>query len=218
MSVIAIIGAGPGLGAATARRFGPEGFTVALVSRTPEKLQKLCEELAADGVTAHAFPADVEDPAALTAALKRVAADLGPVEVLQYSPVPRMDFLRPVLEITTEQLAAATNFSIIGSATAVQAVVPAMVEAGRGTILLANGSSAVTPNANYAGTSVAFAGESAYGLMLHEALAPQGVHVGQLIIPGAIDGDDPLFASDALADRLWAMHTERGEYRRTVGA
>ncbi|WP_198346991.1 hypothetical protein [Nocardiopsis dassonvillei] len=65
--------------------------------------------------------------------------------------------------------------------------------------------------------STAFAWESAYGAMLHEALAPENVHVGQLIIPGAIGGGDPLYAPEALADRLWAVHTERGPFRTTVG-
>lgn len=41
MPVIAIIGAGPGLGRSIARRFGREGFTVALISRTAPKLDRL---------------------------------------------------------------------------------------------------------------------------------------------------------------------------------
>ena len=48
------------------------------------------------------------------------------------------------------------------------------------------------PNRNVAGTSVAFSGESAYGQMLHDALAQQNIHVGLHIIPGAIGGGDPL--------------------------
>ncbi len=45
------------------------------------------------------------------------------------------------------------------------------------------------------------AGETAYGAMLHDVLGPRNIHVGQLIIPGAIGGD-PLYAPEALADRL----------------
>ena len=122
-----------------------------------------------------------------------------------------------MLETTVEDLRAATEFSVLGSATAVHAVLPGMQELGRGTIILPNGSSAATPNLGVAGTSVAFAGESAYGAMLHEALRPQGIHVAQLIIPGAIDGADPLFASEALADRLWNLHAQPGHFRTTVG-
>ncbi|MFT4295158.1 MAG: SDR family NAD(P)-dependent oxidoreductase [Micropruina sp.] len=217
MSVIAIIGAGPGLGAATARRFAREGFSLALISRTPEKLSSLREELAAEGIRTSGYAADVQDTAALCAALQAAASELGPIEVLQYSPVPRKEFLRPVLETSADDLAAAAAFSVIGPVTAVQTVLPGMEELGRGTILLVNGSSAARPNGNVAGTSIAFAGESAYGTMLHDALAPRNIHVAQLIIPGAIGGGDPLYAPEALADRLWAIHTDRGPFRTTVG-
>jgi NADP-dependent 3-hydroxy acid dehydrogenase YdfG len=216
MTSIAIIGAGPGLGFATAHRFGREGFAVALISRNQDKVDEMARALAVDGIEAGGYAADVRDRAALTSALDSAAADLGTIEVLQYSPVPSREFLRPVLETTVGDLAAATEFSILAPAAAVGEVLPGMAGLGRGTILLVNGSSAATPNGNVAGTSTAFAAESAYGQMLHEALAPQGIHVGQLIIPGAIGGGDPLFAPDALADRLWSIHSERGPFRTTV--
>lgn len=214
MTTIAIVGAGPGLGAAVAERFGREGFSVALISRKPEKL---AEDLAARGISVGAYPADVHDRDGLSQALATAAEELGPVEVLQYSPVPRREFLRPVLDTTVGELAAAVEFSIFGPVVAVQQVLPGMNELGRGTILLVNGASAATPNGNVAGTSIAFAGESAYGAMLHDALAPRNIHVGQLIIPGAIGGGDPLHAPDALAERLWEIHTRRGPFRTTVG-
>jgi NADP-dependent 3-hydroxy acid dehydrogenase YdfG len=214
MTTIAIVGAGPGLGAAVAERFSRDGFSVALISRTPGRL---AEDLTARGVATHGYPADVRDRAGLAGALAAAAAELGPVEVLQYSPVPRREFLRPVLDTTVDDLSAAVEFSILGPVTAVEQVLPGMSELGRGTILLVNGASAATPNGNVAGTSIAFAGESAYGAMLHDALAPRNIHVGQLIIPGAIGGGDPLYAPEALAERLWAIHTGRGRFRTTAG-
>src|SRR5664279_1978767 len=65
MTSIAIIGAGPGLGAATARRFGAEGFTVGLISRHQGHLDALAEELANDGIQAKGFTADVRDPSSI---------------------------------------------------------------------------------------------------------------------------------------------------------
>ena len=50
MSII-IIGAGPNLGLAIAKRFGREGMPVGLVSRTQEKLDDLARQLEADGIT-----------------------------------------------------------------------------------------------------------------------------------------------------------------------
>ncbi|TDO51626.1 short subunit dehydrogenase [Kribbella sp. VKM Ac-2527] len=217
MTTLAIIGAGPGLGAAVAERFGREGFSVALIARNQAKLGELVDSLSTRGITATAYLSDVHDRDALTRALAAAADELGPVEVLQYSPVPRREFLLPLLETTVDELSTAVEFSIYGPVTAVQQVLPGMSELGRGTILFVNGSSAVTPNPKVAGTSVAFAGESAYGQMLHDTLTERNIHVGQLIVPGAIRAADPVFAPEVLADRLWRMHLDKGAYRVTVG-
>ncbi|MDT5033069.1 MAG: hypothetical protein QOC94_3240 [Actinoplanes sp.] len=66
MTIIAIIGAGPCLGAAVARRFGAEGFGIALVSRSQDKLDRLAAGLRAEGYTARGYAADVRDRKAST--------------------------------------------------------------------------------------------------------------------------------------------------------
>ncbi len=213
MTTFALIGAGPGLGLATARRFGTAGHTVALIARTPQHLDDLTAELARDGVEARGFAADVLDRKALTEALRAAADTLGPVEILQYSPVPRADFMKQVLDTSAEDLDAPLAFSVKGPVTAVHAVLPGMRELGRGTVLFVNGGSAVRPNTNVAGTSIAFAGESAYARMLHDALAPENIHVAQLIVPGAIRPEAEHSSPDVLARRLYEIHSERDGFR-----
>src|SRR5665811_773955 len=172
MTSIAIIGAGQGLGRAVARRFGAEGFTVGLISRNQERLDALAATLAKDGVQAQGFVADVRDPESIARALEQVTETLGPIEVLQYSPLPQKDFMRPVLETTPQDLVGPVEFSIYGPAAAVHQVLPGMRSLGgnRGTILFVNGGSAVTPGRNVTGTSVAFAGQAAYARLLNEVL------------------------------------------------
>lgn len=213
MTTIAIVGAGPGLGTAVARRFGAEGFAIALVSRNQERLDQLAADLRAEGVTARGYAADVRDSKSLTAALGRAAEELGTIEVLEYSPIPQREFLRPVLETTVDDLTAAVEFSVLGPVTAVQQVLPGMRSLGRGTVLFVNGGSGARPNPAVAGTSVAFAGESAYASMLHGVLGPENIHIGQLIIPGAIRPGHPTHDPAVLAEKLWTIHTDRGEFR-----
>ncbi|WP_329139842.1 SDR family NAD(P)-dependent oxidoreductase [Streptomyces sp. NBC_01476] len=213
MTTIAIVGAGRGLGAAVARRFGRQGFDVALVSRTQEHVDSLAAELGGEGVRARGFAADVRDPVALTAALAAATAALGPVEVLQYSPIPHKDFMKPVLQTTPADLRGPLEFSVHGPVTAVQQVLPGMRVLGRGTLLFVNGGSAVRPHADRAGTSIAFAAESAYARMLHDTLAEDRIHVAQLIIPGAITPGHPRKDPAVLAGLLWDLHHDRGEFR-----
>ena len=218
MTTIAIIGAGRGLGAAVARRFGAEGFAVALLSRSQAKLDALAEELAAEGIQARGFAADVRDPASLAAALEQATETLGPIEVLQYSPLPQKDFMRPVLETTPADLVGPVEFSIYGPVAAVHQVLPGMRFLGenRGTILFVNGGSAVTPGRNVTGTSVAFAGQAAYAQLLHEALGEEGIQVSQLIIPGKIEPGSPDKDPAVLADLLWDLHTRRDRFRHQI--
>ncbi|MEU0638496.1 MULTISPECIES: SDR family NAD(P)-dependent oxidoreductase [Streptomyces] len=213
MTTFALVGAGPGLGLAAARRFGAAGHRVALLSRSADHLEPLVAELSRDGTEARAYPADVLAPDTLTAALGRVAEELGPVEILQYSPVPRADFMKPVLETTAADLDDPLAFSVKAPVTCVQAVLPGMRALGRGTLLFVNGGSAVRPAPRVAGTSIAFAAESAYARMLHDALAGENIHAAQLIIPGAIRPDAEHSSPDALAERLYALHTGRDEFR-----
>ena len=86
---IAVLGAGPGLGGAVARRFGAEGYSVALMARRPEQLRQMAEELRAQGITASAFPVDLTDLDAMRAALAGAEQQLGPIDVLYLGP-PRM--------------------------------------------------------------------------------------------------------------------------------
>lgn len=213
MTTFALVGAGPGLGLAAARRFGAAGHSVALVSRDAGHLDALVSELDGEGIRARGFTADVLDSASLTAGLHAAAEELGPIEILQFSPVPRADFMKPVLDTTADDLDAPLAFSVKGPVTCVNAVLPGMRELGRGTLLFVNGSSAVRPNLKVAGTSIAFAAESAYAAMLHDALAEENIHAAQLIIPGAVSQDAGHSSPTVLADRLYAIHTERGDFR-----
>ena len=213
MPVIAIIGAGPGLGAAVARKFGREGFSIALIARNQSKLDAMAAELTADGFTARAYSADVLTPDSLEAALARAAAELGAITALQYSPLPSRDYLKPVLEMTPELALEALQFSALGLIHAVRAVLPAMREAGSGSIILINGGTSVKARAGFAGTSVAFPAESAYGEMLHDALAGEGIRVSQLVIPGGIPQLQLANGIDGVADRIWDLHAVSGPFR-----
>lgn len=218
MTTLAIIGAGKGLGAAVARRFGKEGFSVALISRHQGRLDALAAELGDEGITAQGFTADVRDTGSLAAALEQATEQLGPIQVLQYSPLPQKDFMRPVLETTAADLVGPIEFSVYGPVAAVHQVLPGMrfLPDGGGTILFVNGGSAVTPGAKLTGTSIAFAGETVYAQLLHEVLADEGIHVGQLIIPGGIDPDSEGKNPAALAELLWQQHVSRSEFRTTA--
>jgi NADP-dependent 3-hydroxy acid dehydrogenase YdfG len=215
MSLV-IIGAGPNLGLAIARRFGREGHAVGLISRDQAKLDDLASQLEADGITAAGAAADIRDTDALTGAIATLAERLGPVEVLEYSPLPAKEFMKPILETGVDDARGPLEFSVLGAVAAVQAVVGPMREAGRGSILFTTGGAAINPYPERAGVGISFAAEVAYARMLHEELAGDGVHVAHTAIGGSIaPGGD--HEPDDIAEVLWRHHTERDGFQTRLG-
>jgi len=78
MPTIAIAGAGPGLGLSIAKVFGRNGFCVALVSRTQDKLDRLAAELGESGIDTAGFAADIMDRPSLVAAFTRIKESSAP--------------------------------------------------------------------------------------------------------------------------------------------
>jgi short-subunit dehydrogenase len=215
MSIV-IVGAGPNLGAAIARRFGSEGLAVGLVSRNQEKLKRLAEDLRQEGISADVAPADIRDTSALPSAISSLADRLGAIEVLEYSPVPAGEYMQPILKTTVDDVRAALEFSVLGAIAAVTTVIGPMLERGSGTILFTTGGAAINPNPARTGVGISFAGELAYARMLHDDLRDRGIHVGHTAIGGSIapDGDHH---PDDVADVLWHHHAERDDFQVRLG-
>jgi NADP-dependent 3-hydroxy acid dehydrogenase YdfG len=215
MSIV-IVGAGPNLGAAVARRFGREGMAAGLISRDTGKLEALAGELRGEGLTADFAAADIRDSAALSAAIAALAERLGPVEVLEYSPLPAREFMKPILETTVDDVRGPLEFSVLGAVAAATAVLRPMLDAGRGTILFTTGGAAVNPYPLRAGVGISFAGEVAYARMLHDELRDRGIHVGHTAIGGRIAAGADHEPAD-VAEVLWRHHTERSDFQVRLG-
>ncbi|WP_128430796.1 SDR family NAD(P)-dependent oxidoreductase [Streptomyces cyaneus] len=217
MPTIAIIGAGPGMGLAIARTFGSRGFDVALISRTKEKLQTLVGRLGQEGITAEAFTADVLDRPSLTAALDAVKARFGSIDVLEYSPAPHspvagLTMVAPS-EATVDDLQPQIEYVFYGAVTAAQAVLPAMREAGAGTLLFTTGGGSVDPIPMLGNVNAAAAALRNWVINLDKELAGSGVHAAHVAINVWIgDGGPegiPTATPEQIAPLYWDLHEDR---------
>ena len=213
MSTIAVVGAGRGLGRSIARRFAAEGFDVALIGRNRTTLDELVAEMRGGAVRVEGFPADVTDRAGLVAAIGAAERSLGPIEVLEYSPLSSdPSGVNPVnaTDVTVESLLPELDLYLFGGTTAVRAVLPGMLDRGRGTILVTTGASSGPvvhpPLGNIAAASAALRN---WVLNLHAAVADRGVYAAHVAIAAHIGGGVPEAEPDAIADSYWALHAER---------
>ncbi|GAA1541892.1 SDR family NAD(P)-dependent oxidoreductase [Dactylosporangium maewongense] len=221
MPTIAIVGAGPGLGLSIAKVFGGHGFDVALISRSKDKLDVLVAELNAVGITAEGFPADAADAAQVTAALQHAITRFGRIDVLEYSPHAGLTMTAPK-DVTLESLRQPIDSLLYGAVAAVQAVLPAMIVAGSGTVLFTTGGGAINPYPMLADVNIAQAGQRNWAINLHNTLADQGVYVASVAIDLMIgtqapDGV-PYRAPDEIALDYWTLHTTRTQAEHFIGA
>jgi NADP-dependent 3-hydroxy acid dehydrogenase YdfG len=204
-----VIGAGPGVGAAVARRFGREGHAVGLIARDRDRLRDQVRQFSAQGIDAAYALADVQDPDAVRAAIDGLEDRLGAAQALCVSPLPDTATIKPVEATTAEDLDAALRLGVVGTAAAVGRVLPAMRAAGRGTLLFTTGSAALTPTPARATSGIVNAAQSTYFRMLHDQLGDEGIHALHTVIVGPIgsEGHDPA----DIAEAMWTAAQRRLE-------
>ena len=197
MPHLLVVGAGPGIAAAAARRLGRDGYAVSLVARREAPLAQLAAALRADGVPVGWTAADAGNAEALDGAVRGLLDATGPVDVLLYNvSVGRM---AEIPELSPADLAADLAAGAVGLQTAVLAVLPGMRERGSGTVLVTGSGSADRPMTSMAGLGVQKAAVRALAQVQAAALAPDGVHVATVTIRGLV-GEGRRITPQRIAD------------------
>lgn len=202
MGSIIIVGAGPALGQAFARRFGKEGLHVGLIARDSTRLEAQVAELAREGIAASAQSADVLDRPALVEAIGRLEQVGGPADVLCYNPTPQRDRLVFPEDLEPEDAIHQLDYSLLGAIAAVRAVLPGMIERGNGSLLLTGAYSARYPIPSHSNAGLALAGLRNYAYVLNRSLKDKGVYAGTITIAGIV-------RHSATDDRLTQTQPER---------
>ena len=206
--VCAVVGIGPGNGAALARRFAKEGYALALLARRTE----LSEELAAELGDARAYACDVADADSVAKAFAAIRADLGAVDVVAYNA--GSGTWGTVEDITPDAFETAWRVNALGLLLVSQQVIPAMKEKGAGSIVVIG----ATASRRGMPRTTAFAPAKAAQRSLAEAMArhlwPAGIHVSLIILDGVVDlartraamadkPDDFFIRPDDVAETAW---------------
>lgn len=212
-----IVGAGPGLSLSLARRFGREGYAVAMVARRQPVLEELAAQLDSLGPRLKTYAADATDPAAVVEVCAATLRDLGEPSVLIYNAGSYLP--GGIADITPEQFEAAWKTGCMGAFLFARELLPAMADAGRGTVLLTGATAARRGGKGFATLAVPKFGLRALAQSMAREYGPQGVHVAHVVIDGQIDTPrlrerDPdrpahtLLAPDAIAETYWQLHCQ----------
>ena len=212
MRGVMIIGAGPGIGRAVARRFAREGLPVALIARNERTLKEVTEDLAPDGVPVVSRTADSTDEAGLRAALDELTAEIGPPAAVVYNAALIRADAPGELPVRAHLDAWAVN--VVGALTAAAHVAPVMAERGGGSFIVTGGMP--EPNSEYVSLSLGKAGVRTLVELLDQEYGSSGVHVASVTVGGPVAvGTD--FDPDDIAEHYWRLHVQpRGRWVREI--
>ncbi|MET7332128.1 SDR family NAD(P)-dependent oxidoreductase [Nonomuraea sp. NPDC005650] len=233
---LAIFGAGPVMGLSLARRFGREGFRIALVARTRANLDRLVAELARDGIEAAGFTADVYEPDQIAGAVAAIKEAYGRIDVAEFSPGGGNmgEQVVSTLDIDVENTRVILDQFLLSAIALVRQVLPGMVERGDGAILFTAGQSGIHPTPALGNAGMAQAALRNYFHTLNAELAGKGVYVGAVNVGALIEGSVPhrgIVASgtplafepevihpDVFAENFWELYAKRDRVEALVGS
>ncbi|KAF5376759.1 hypothetical protein D9757_009478 [Collybiopsis confluens] len=195
--VVAGVGKGGGTGAATARAFAKEGYSIALIARGADSLKSLEDELRASGVEATAFPVTSYEHVSLRSAFQairnRYPAQQYSLRAALYNASHWVR--KPFLEITPEDIQAITETSINGGFAFAKEVISEYKNneidntdglGKRGVLIFTGATASVRGNT----TTSAFAAGKFALRALSQSLAKEfgkdNIHVSHAIVDGAI--------------------------------
>ncbi|MFB9930132.1 SDR family NAD(P)-dependent oxidoreductase [Amycolatopsis halotolerans] len=221
---LVLLGAGTGLGPAIARRFGREGFRVALVARNRERLAALADQLGAEGIEAAAFPADLARPVEIPALIDAIRHRFARIDVVLYAPLDLNGFT-PAADLTTATAQQLLDLYFLTPIALVQAVLGELRDRGEGSVLISQSVSATQPAPVLSGIGPAMAATRNYLQSLAAEIAPDGVHAATLQIGAMIRGsavhaallsgalepntEFPEIDPADIAETLWELHAKR---------
>lgn len=198
-----LIGIGPGIGMAVARRFGRAGFDILMIARSADKLRHFEQELSAEGIRAQGYAADIANEAAFTEQMAKIAAEHPDLDILHYNasaynPASPSAVSLPVFH---------QDFQIntVGALIAVQAFLPAMKTRGHGTFFFTGGGSALKAPPELVSLSIGKAGMRNLALCLAEECAPLGIRVATVTVCGMVQPGTK-YDPDRIAGEFWRLH------------
>ncbi len=157
------------------------------------------------------------DRASLTAALEAATSRFGAIDVLEYSPAPHSPVpgitLAAPSEVTVENLQQQLEYYLYGALHAAQVVLPAMREAGAGTLLFTTGGGSIDPVPMLGNVNAAAAALRNWVLNLNKELSGTGVYAGHVAISVWIGNEGPEGIPSAEPDQIaplyWDLHEAR---------
>ena len=183
-ATVAVIGAGDYIGAAIAKKFAAEGFTVFAGRRNGEKLEPLKAEIEAAGGQIFTRSLDAREEDQIAAFLKD-ADEHAPLEVCIFNIGANVNF--PLLETTSRVFRKVWEMACYSGFLSAREAARHMLPRGKGCIFLTGATAGLRGGVGYAAFASAKFGLRALAQSAARELGPQNIHVAHLVIDSGVD-------------------------------
>ena len=190
--VCLVIGAGAGIGGTVGKKFAAEGYHSVLCRRSDEEgLQKLVDDIKADGGDATGYLLNAVDDGALEDRIAKVEEEIGPIQVVLFNLGAQIGN-RALADTTPKIFELGWRMATLALFRVAQELMPRMEARGGGTILVTSATAAVRGNAGQHSHAAAMGGRRMLCQTLNAEFAPKNIHVSHILIDGAVDAPDTL--------------------------
>lgn len=219
--VVLVIGAGDATGGAIARRFAREGYVACVTRRSADKLQPLVDAIRAEGGEAHGFASDARKEEAVIELVETIERDIGPIEAFVFNIGANVPC--SILEETARKYFKIWEMACFSGFLTGREVAKRMVKRQRGTILFTGATAGLRGASGFAAFAGAKHGIRALAQSMARELGPMGLHVGHVVVDGAIDTEfiretfperyalkdqDGILDPEHIADSYWYLHSQ----------
>lgn len=219
--VVLVVGAGDATGSAIAKRFAAQGFTACVTRRSADKLQPLVDAIRQTGSQAHGFACDARKEEDVVALIEQIETQIGPIEAFIFNIGANVPC--SILEETARKYFKIWEMACFSGFLNAREVAKRMVTRQRGTILFTGATAGVRGAAGFAAFAGAKHGIRALAQSMARELGPLNIHVGHIIVDGAIDTDfirtsfpekyalkdqDGILNPEHIAENYWYLHSQ----------
>ncbi|ULT72664.1 SDR family oxidoreductase [Pseudomonas sp. BC42] len=219
--VVLVVGAGDATGGAIAKRFAAQGFTACVTRRSADKLQPLVDAIRQTGGQAHGFACDARKEEDVVALIEQIETQIGPIEAFVFNIGANVPC--SILEETARKYFKIWEMACFSGFLNAREVAKRMVTRQRGTILFTGATAGVRGAAGFAAFAGAKHGIRALAQSMARELGPLNIHVGHIIVDGAIDTDfirtsfpekyalkdqDGILNPEHIAENYWYLHSQ----------
>lgn len=215
------VGARQGLGASLCRRAAKAGHHVIVGGRTLEKIEKIADDIVSAGGSATPIAVDVTQPKSVVDFFQRTKEIDGQLDFVTYNVGNA--FIHDTLSMDPEFFEEAWRTCCFGGFLCIQQAAGEMLQHGKGTILLTGATASLRAKNPFIAFASGKAALRAVAQGFARELGPKNIHVGHVIIDGAIDGEKigtrmpelkerlgpgGMLQPDDIAEAYWQLHEQ----------